>query len=130
MMIDNHQDLEVSIQLRMIELEREVRELRRERDLRGPPPYGRPMPVSTHPYVSQGQPLPGATSKASYVQVRGLNGEPEVTRTKFHEATEPPGLYRSATLSPAYLKPDEGIWDQSYLSKALQQMKDSEILEL
>ena len=64
------------------------------------------------------------------VQVRGLNGEPEVTRTKFHGATEPPGLYRNARLSPAYLTPDEGIWDQSYLSKALQQMKDSEILKL
>ena len=53
-------------------------------------------------------------------------------RAKFHGAPEPSRLYRDPTvrLSPAYLKPDEGIWDQSYLSKALQQMKDSEIAKL
>jgi len=33
-------------------------------------------------------------------------------------------------LSPAYLKPDEGIWEQTYLSKALQNMKDSEVPKL
>ena len=32
--------------------------------------------------------------------------------------------------SPAYSEADKSIWEQSYLSKALQQMKDSEISKL
>ena len=39
-------------------------------------------------------------------------------------------MHRSAILSPAYQVPEEGIWNQSYLSKALQQMKDSEVVKL
>ena len=114
--------------------------------MRGPPPhvpfapaamanFGVPCasgPVRSHPYVSPGQAWPGTTSKAPQVQSRRLDGESEAVRTKFHGATEPPDLYRdqNVRLSPAYLKPDEGIWDQPYLSKALQQMKDSEVAKL
>ena len=58
--------------------------------------------------------------------------ESEAVRAKSHGATEYPDLYRlhEERLSPAYLKPEEGIWDQSYLSRVLQQMKDSEIQKL
>ena len=71
-------------------------------------------------------------SKALQVQSRRLDGESEVVRTKFHGAIEPSDVYRdpNVRLSPAYLKPDEGIWDQSYLSKALQMMKDSEVASM
>ena len=115
--------------------------------MRGPPPhvpfapaaretFGVPCasgPVRSHPYVLPGQAWPlGSASKAPQVQSRRLDGELEVGRAKFHEAIEPPVMYRdpSFRLSAAYLKPDEGIWDQSYLSKVLQQMKDSEIAKL
>ena len=56
----------------------------------------------------------------------------EAARAKYHGATEYPDLYRvpEERLSPAYLKPEEGIRDQSHLSKGLQQMKDSEISKL
>ena len=75
--------------------------------------------VRAHPYVSPGQAWLGTTSKAPQVQSRRLDCEPEAVRTKFHGATEPPYLYRDQNVrrSPAYLKPDEGIWDQSYLQK-------------
>ena len=58
--------------------------------------------------------------------------ESEAMRAKSHGATEPPNLYSvpEERMSPAYMKPEEGIWDQSYLSRALQQMKDSEIAKL
>ena len=121
---------------RISDLERRVREHRRERDMCGPFPHNSEAAVdkvnkdntevpcalgsvSAHTSVLPGQAIPGAVSKASYVQVRRLDGEQEATRTKFHEAIEPPGLYRNDGLSPAYFKPDEGIWDQSYLAKAL-----------
>ena len=59
-------------------------------------------------------------------------GESEAARAKDPGVTEPSNVQRNpdARLSPAYLKPDEGIWDQSYLSKALQMMKDSEMAKL
>ena len=71
-------------------------------------------------------------SKAPQVQPRRPDGESEAARAKDPGVTEPSNVHRdpNVRLSPAYLKPDEGIWDQSYLSRALQQMKDSEIAKL
>ena len=37
------------------------------------------------------------------------------------------GVQRQSRSPPGYSDADESIWDQAYLSKALQQMKDSEI---
>ena len=105
--------------------------------MRGPPPQERPQQddvshirvpsapgsVRAHPYM---QPM----SKAPHVQVRKPTGETHIPKAKSHENSEPPGVYRATQLSPAYQTPDEGIWDQTYLSKALQQMKDSEIAKL
>ena len=46
------------------------------------------------------------------------------------ETAETPKQEKAVTLSPAYRNPEANIWEQSYLSKALQQMKDSEIAKL
>ena len=56
----------------------------------------------------------------------------EFTRAKYPVDSPPPRMFRETGLapSPAYQKPDEGIWEQSYLSKALQNMKDSEVPKL
>ena len=40
------------------------------------------------------------------------------------------GVQQQSRSPPGYSNPDENIWDQAYLSKALQQMKDSEISKL
>ena len=40
------------------------------------------------------------------------------------------GFLDDTKSSPAYSEADKTIWEQSYLSKALQQMKDSEISKL
>ena len=115
---------------RVAELERQVAALCRERELRGPPPYERPRPAGmdhsavpcasgsarAHPYAPSPQVF-GSTSKAPHVQVGRPTGEPQGPRARFDETPEPPGVYRAARLSPAYLSPDESIWDQSYLSK-------------
>merc|ERR1711888_328095 len=46
------------------------------------------------------------------------------------ETAESPKREKAATLSPAYQNPEASTWEQSYLSEALQQMKDSEIAKL
>ena len=57
--------------------------------------------------------------------------EPEAARATDPGVAAPTNVqFDESKLSPANLKPDEGIWDQSYLSKALQTMKDSEIAKL
>ena len=40
------------------------------------------------------------------------------------------GVNQQSRSPPGYSNADESIWDQAYLSKALQQMKDSEIAKL
>ena len=45
----------------------------------------------------------------------------ELVREEVHQQSRSP---------PGYSNADENIWDQAYLSKALQQMKDSEISKL
>ena len=69
-----------------------------------------------------------------HVQVSKPSGETQIPKAKPSDNSEPPGIYREVRqetqLSPAYQTPDEGIWEQTYLSKALQQMKDSEIAKL
>ena len=110
---------------RVEDLQRRVRENRRKRD-RSPGLAGvdevnnanigvsAQLPSSVLP----GQVVPGAVSTASYVQVRRPERDQEPNRTKFHEAIGPLDVYRSDAFSPAYLKPDEGIWEQAYLSKS------------
>ena len=52
---------------------------------------------------------------------------------KYHVVSPPLRVCREKNglaLSPAYQNPDEGIWEQNYLSKALQNMKDSEVPKL
>ena len=103
---------------RILELERQVREFHREKEMRGPPPHVPFAPAAmenpgvqcasgparAHPYVIPGQAWPGTTSKAPQVQSGRLDGESEAVRTKFHGAIEPPDLYRyqNVRLSPAY----------------------------
>ena len=54
------------------------------------------------------------------------DGVPEAARAKYPRFSEPSPLEELKD-SPAYSEPDKAIWEQSYLSKALQQMKDSEM---
>ena len=66
-----------------------------------------------------------------HAQVSKPSGEVQTPKAKPSENSEPPGIHKEVRqemqLSPAYLNPEEGIWEHNYLSKALQQMKDSEI---
>jgi len=57
------------------------------------------------------------------------DGYTEVARAKYPGASAPSPV-EEPRLSPAYSEPDKAIWEQSYLSKALQQMKDSEMTML
>ena len=114
-------------------------------EIRGPPPQERPEQgeegYSKAP-VYRKAPSPSAflrahphpywppVSKAPHVQVGTPRSDRQVPRAKSHENPEPPGMYRAARRSPAYQTPEEGIWDQSYLSKALQQMRDREVVKL
>ena len=112
----------------------------RERDMRRPTSQAQTTPVAKE--VPGVQCASGSVrlspsgehcqSKAPFVQSRRPEGEPEVARAKDPGVTDPPNVQRNpdSRLSPAYMKPDEGIWDQSYLSKALQMMKDSEMAKL
>ena len=72
----------------------------------------------------------GLTSKAP--PLRRQAGNSEAARAKYHGAPEPSPMYRDLgpILSPAYSEPDKGRWDQSYLARVLQQMKDSEMTKL
>ena len=69
-----------------------------------------------------------------HVQVSKPSGETQIPKAKSSDNSEPPGIHREVRpetqLSPAYQTPEDGIWEQTYLSKALQQMKDSEIAKL
>ena len=69
-----------------------------------------------------------------HAQVNKPSGEMQIPKAKPSDNSEPPGIHREVRpetqLSLAYLTPEEGIWEQNYLSKALQQMKDSEIAKL
>ena len=82
------------------------------------------------PYVSHRGKTP-PPCKAPPVQIGGgaSSGDPR-PRAKTPEAADRPQVYKAATLSPAYHHAEAGIWEQNYLSKALQQMKDSEIAKL
>ena len=71
------------------------------------------------------QPYLGTTSKTA----PPTKAAPQ-PREHIPEAAEPPKQEKAATRSPAYQNPEAGIWEQNYLSKALQQMKDSEIAKL
>ena len=86
-----------------------------------------PKPVSPHisPHLFM-----QTKSKATHVQVSKPTGEMQIPKAKSYVNYEPPGVFGGTQLSLAYQTPDEGIWEQTYLSKALQQMKDSEIAKL
>ena len=60
-------------------------------------------------------------SKAMHVQVSKPSSETHIPKAKSYENSEPPGVYREVRegtqLSLAYQTPDEGIRDQTYLSK-------------
>ena len=40
------------------------------------------------------------------------------------------GGYKGSVPSPAYQVPEEGVWNQSYLAKALQNMKETDFPKL
>ena len=86
------------------------------------PPVSQPPCVTPH----------GLQFKAPPIQTRGVDDNVNASRAKSHGAPDSSFLFRDpdVRLSPAYLKPDEGVWDQTYLSKALQNMKDSEVPKL
>ena len=86
-----------------------------------------PKPMSPHisPHLFM-----QTKSKATHVQVSKPTGDMQIPKAKSYVNSEPPGVFGGTQLSPAYQTPDEGIWEQTYLSKALQQMKDSEIAKL
>ena len=66
--------------------------------------------------------------------------QPADKQTTYKRQTTPPanpstkqankGDYKSASPSPAYQVPEEGVWNQSYLAKALQNMKDVDFAKL
>ena len=94
----------------------------RSPELRGPPPKTRPdyveYPYDRHPsHRRQSSPYQGASSKF-------------YPKGSTQAGPDPQGGPKGTTLSPAYQIPEEGIWNQSYLAKALQSMKDTEIAKL
>ena len=86
--------------------------------------------MRSQPYVAPTFKTP-PPSKAQPIQfgVTESKAAPQ-SREEIPEAGEQPKPEKAATLSPAYQNPEAGIWEQNYLSKALQQMKDSEIAKL
>ena len=104
----------------------------RPTELRGPPPKARPDYVE-HPYDRhpsdrrQSSPYQGASSKY-YPKVKRLIEDAQEKITAVGPA--PQGGPKETTLSPACQVPEEGVWNQSALSKALQIMKDTEITKL
>ena len=100
-----------------MDLQRKIRELQQDRDMRGPPPH---MPFAPAAMENPGVPCASGPvrappnvmpchSKARQVQSRRLDGESEAARAKVHGATEPSDLYRdpNVRLPTAHLKPDE-----------------------
>ena len=86
-----------------------------------------------HQEVSAKTPLVfNVTSKNSPVQRENPVLVKEFPRAKYLADSPPFRMFRETGLapSPAYQNPEERIWEQSYLSKALQNMKDSEIPKL
>ena len=83
----------------------------------------------SQPYVTPTSKTPPSKAPLVQVGVGASTGDPQ-PRAKTPEAAERPKVYRAAKLSLAYQNPEAGIWEQNYLSKALQQMKDSEIAKL
>ena len=94
----------------------------RPTDLRGPPPKARSDYVEDTyerppSYRRQPSPYQGASSKY----------HPKVST---QVGPDPHGTPKGTTLSPAYQIPEEGIWNQSYLAKALQNMKETDFAKL
>ena len=103
----------------------------------GPPPKERPeyaeIPYQKYP-AHRKAPSPSAflrahphpywppASNVPPERVGMLRSDRQIPRAKAHENPEPPGVHRSTILPPAYQVPEEGIWNQYYLSKALQQI--------
>ena len=58
-------------------------------------------------------------SRAMHAQVSKPSGEMQTPKAKPSENSEPPGIHKEVRqetqLSPAYLNPEEGIWEQNYL---------------
>jgi len=91
-------------------------------DLRGPPPkarsdhveeaYGRPPSYRRQP--SPPQPIPSKHPHKASPQV----------------GPDQHGTHKGTTPSPAYQIPEEGFWNQSYLAKALQNMKETDFAKL
>ena len=81
----------------------------------------------------------GCTSKApslaqsSRVPGRTFAKEPQPARNDYHGGAAPAAVQfedEEPRMSPAYVKADDATWEQAYLAKVLQGMKDSEILKL
>ena len=73
---------------------------------------------------------PGLRSKSAPSPPPGLSeGVQETTARRSSDAVNAELLEESKG-SPAYYEADKDIWEQAYLSKVLQQMKDSEIAKL
>ena len=102
----------------------------RPTELRGPPPKVRSDDVE-RPHDRQptdgksSPPQPGASSKyyPKLITAVAPDAPPD-------DPPDPPAGPKATTPSPAYQVPEEAVWNQSALSKALQMMKDTEITKL
>ena len=101
---------------------KQIRELQEQKNLRS---------SSVLPEAQPGV-IPGRLGLLSKAPSQRMQyGTTEAARAKYPGAPEPSPVFRDQEQRPpAYSEPDKGIWDQSYLSKTLQQMKDSEMTKL
>ena len=102
----------------------------RPTELRGPPPKVRSddveRPHDRQPTDGKASPLqPGASSKYHAKLIT-----PVVPDAPPDDPPDPPAGPKATTPSPAYQVPEDAVWNQSALSKALQMMKDTEITKL
>ena len=91
-------------------------------DLRGPPPKAQPEHVDD------------ASDKQSGDKRQTTPSQPMSNKVVYkaypQASTDTPGVPKSAVPSPAFQVPDDTIWNQSYLAKALQGMKEQDFVQL
>ena len=91
-------------------------------DLRGPPPKAQPEQAQegyerSPGYRRQTTPPQSTSNKVPY-------------KANPQGSSDPSGAPKAAVPSPAYQVPEDSIWNQSYLAKALQTMKEADFAQL
>ena len=107
----------------------------RPSEIRGPPPKAQPdqtEDVYERPpgYRRQTTPPQPMSSKLQYKATPQVGSDPSGYKASPQVGPDSSGIPKGAVPSPAYQVPEDSIWNQSYLAKALQNMKEADFVKL